>query len=140
MRRIVIPLTLLSIATTACGPKSVRVDEFRGFPEDPGLALFVVASRHKPRIVASLDEAGFQIADDLLETPSFLRVTVGVDKGMGSCGTLANVKYALRYEGAAILELRAAGWLGDCAENVFDTMSRRLMMVFKDTEKGEEEP
>ena len=92
----------------------------------PGPAVYLIAARQKPRIVESLRQAGVRLADDILDTPLTLRVTVGNEKGFRSCGTRNNVKYAVRVGGATTLELKDAGWTGACEPNVFDRLSARL--------------
>lgn len=96
-----------------------------------------MAPRQKPRIAEALTEAGFGIAMDLLETPLFLRVTVGNEKGFRSCGTRNNVKFALRREGNTVLEFTEAGWTGSCEPNVFDMLAKRLASEIQNQAHGE---
>lgn len=133
-------LVLLAACLGGCASEGVRVTQLGPLPGDGEATLFVVASRQKPRIEASLRDAGFQVVDDLLATPYFLRVTVGTDKGRKSCGALANVKYDLRHANRRVLELAAAGWTGACPDNVFDAMSRRLMAIFEQANAREAPP
>jgi hypothetical protein len=137
MRRTRIALALFATCLWGCASEGIRLTEHDSFPTDRDPVLFVVASRQKARILASLHESGFRVAGDVLEAPYFLRVTVGVDKGRRACGPLANVKYELRYADRGILDLAAAGWTGSCPDNVFDAMSRRLMGVFENSNAEE---
>jgi len=89
-------------------------------------SVFVVATRDKPRIVASLEAAGIRVATDLLEAGFLLRVTVGSGQGAQSCGTRHNVKYSLRLENVPVVELAEKGYTGTCTPNVFDVLSARL--------------
>jgi hypothetical protein len=89
-------------------------------------SIYVIAAKQKPAAVASLRRAGIVVVDDLAESSHQLRVTLGVDKSFRDCGTLNNVKYALRSEGRSILELQARGWTGECQPSVFDEMSQQL--------------
>jgi hypothetical protein len=90
--------------------------------------VFVVAARQKPRIVESLAAAGITVSTDLLAAGFMLRVTVGADQGFAGCGTRNNVKYSLRHEDVAVLDLVDKGWTGTCRPNVFDAMSQRLAL------------
>jgi hypothetical protein len=76
--------------------------------------------------MAALRRAGIVVVDDLLESSHQLRVTLGVDKSFRDCGTLNNVKYAMRLQRRTLLELAGRGWTGECQPNVFDEMSREL--------------
>ena len=132
MRLALAALALFATCLSGCASEGIRITQYSPFPADRDPVLFVVAPRQKPRILASLRDAGFHVAGDVLEAPYFLRVTVGVDKRRRGCGRLANVKYELRRADRDILELAAAGWTGSCPDNVFDAMSRRLMSAFED--------
>jgi hypothetical protein len=93
--------------------------------------LFLVAAQQKAEISASLRSVGFQLADDLLDAPYFLRVTLGNEQGSRSCGALQNVKYSLRRDGIEVLSIAGKGWSGSCQPNVFDLASRELAAAFE---------
>lgn len=118
---------LTALLLCACTPQPSRVTYEALLPETRDRQLFLVATRQKERVRHSLEKAGFEMVEDPLEAPFYLRVTLGNEKGFRDCGTLNNVKYALRYEGIPILDLGAAGWTGTCEPNVFDEMSGQLM-------------
>lgn len=113
-----------------CTPKAARVEFARRLPSSEP-RVFLVAAQQKERIAESLQEAGFELADDLLDAPYLLRVTLGNEKDFRACGTLSNVKYSLRHEGRSVVDLTAAGWSGTCKPNVFDEMSERLIRRFE---------
>jgi hypothetical protein len=111
-------------------------------PAAPGVAVpepavYLVAARQKARIAESLRRAGIRVADDILDSPALLRVTVGNEKSFRSCGTRNNVKYALRIGGATGVELKKAGWTGTCEPNVFDDLSAQLAHALRATHRGE---
>ena len=93
-------------------------------------SVFVMAARQKPRIIESLAAAGIEVSTNLLEAGFTLRVTVGADQGREDCGSRNNVRYALRLENAAVLDLAEKGWTGICTPNVFDVLSGRLAGAF----------
>ncbi len=53
-------------------------------------------------------------------------MTLGIDQRSRPCGTLNNVRYALRRGGQTLIEVEAKGWTGSCEPNVFDDASRAL--------------
>lgn len=93
-------------------------------------SVFVMAARQKPRIIESLTAAGIEVSTNLLEAGFTLRVTVGADQDRDDCGSRNNVRYALRLENAAVLDLAEKGWTGICTPNVFDVLSGRLAGAF----------
>ena len=103
---------------------------------DPLPTVYLVAARQKPRIADSLRSARVRVADDVLDAPMLLRVTVGDEKGFRDCGTRNNVKYSLRVGGAEILGLAAVGWTGTCEPNVFDELSARLARALSTSTEG----
>ena len=102
--------------------------------------VFLVATRQKPRILESLGAAGIAVAPDLLDAGFMLRVTIGVDQGSQACGTRNNVKYALRRENAAVVELADKGWTGTCTPNVLDALSQRLAETLASGNRSESTP
>ena len=113
-----------------CTTKATRAIYERPLPSTEDERIFLVATRQKERIERSLGAAGFALTDDPLATKLFLRVTLGNEKGFRECGTLNNVKFALRHTEQPVLELVAAGWTGTCEPNVLDDMSHELMRRF----------
>ena len=117
---------------------------------DPGAAaaalhttnrtIFVVATRQKARIIESLEAVGIKVSQDLAEAGFMLRVTVGTDQGWRDCGTRNNVKYSLRREGVAVVELAEKGWTGTCTPNVFDVLSRQLAEVLASDDDSQGAP
>ena len=93
--------------------------------------FYVTAAKQKPAIVDALRRAGIVVVDDLLESSHQLRVTLGVDKSFRSCGTLNNVKYAIRLQRRTLFELAGRGWTGECEPNVFDEMSLELARAIR---------
>ncbi len=89
-------------------------------------SVFLIAAQQKPRIIESLATAGIMVSTDLLEAGFTLRVTVGIDQGWRGCGNRNNVKYSLRRDSVAVLDLAAKGWTGTCTPNVFDLLSQQL--------------
>lgn len=128
-------LAALALAVVAACTSDVRVSGALPLEPEPRPAVFLVATRHKAAIASSLERAGFRLADDLLEAPYYLRVTVGVDRFPSSCGSVANVKYELSRDGTVLRTLSAAGWTGSCEENVFRALSRSLMNEFRSPEE-----
>lgn len=116
-------IALLPAAMAAAGSAAEE-----GAPEAGAAppAVYLVAARQKPVIAESLRRAGIHLADDILDAPEMLRVTVGASKGSKVCGTYNNVIYALRAEGETVLELKDEGWTGTCLPNVFDALSEQL--------------
>ena len=93
--------------------------------------LFLVAAQQKEEIAASLTAVGFELVDNLLNAPYFLRVTLGNEQGFRSCGTLQKVKYSLRSNGEEVLLVANEGWSGSCEPNVFDLASHDLASAFE---------
>ena len=114
----------------ACAPKPIRAIYEKPFAAGEDRALFLTAARQKDRIERALVAAGFSLAEDPLGTRAHLRVTIGNEKRLRDCGSLNNVKFALRLDGEPVLELAAAGWTGSCEPNVLDDMSRDLARRF----------
>lgn len=117
-----------------CGPTAPVLDVLEPLPAGAPPRMRVTAAQQKERIVAALHAAGVQVSDG--DAPYLLRVTLGVDQGRRECGTLNNVRYALRREGRTLLEITAKGWTGTCLPNVFDDASRLLQRHLLDTSTG----
>jgi len=117
---------LLLGVLAACGPTAPTVDVRQPLPKGEDPVLCVTAAQQKPAIEQALRAAGFQVVDGPAQTPYLLRVTLGLDQGARACGTLNNVRYALRRAGETIVQAEAKGWTGSCEPNVFDAVSRLL--------------
>jgi len=128
----------MALACTTGVPAETAMGSFHGSTDR---RLFLVAAQQKKEIAASLDAAGFEIADNLLHAAYFLRVTLGNEQGFRSCGTLQKVKYSLRSEDREVLLITTKGWTGSCQPNVFDLASRDLAAAFDDSrgERGKHE-
>jgi hypothetical protein len=113
----------MALACTTGVPAETAMGSFHGSTDR---RLFLVAAQQKKEIAASLDAAGFEIADNLLHAAYFLRVTLGNEQGFRSCGTLQKVKYSLRSEDREVLLITTKGWTGSCQPNVFDVASHEL--------------
>ena len=124
-------LLVLLLLLSACGsrPPTPKTPSFIALEAEP--SFYLIAAKQKPEILASLRGAGITVVDDLLESSHQLRVTLGVDKSFRDCGTLNNVKYAIRQQSRTLLELAGRGWTGGCQPNVFDEMSRELARVIR---------
>lgn len=119
-------LILLGIIVASCEATAPEVRVIEPLPQGTDPAIYVTAARHKEEIVRSLRAVGFRIADEPVESQYLLRVTVGIDQNTQACGTLNNVRYALRTEGRTLVEAVAKGWTGTCEPNVFNVVSREL--------------
>jgi hypothetical protein len=119
-------LLALVLLLPACGtvPPTPTTPSFLVLEAEP--SFYLIATKQKPEILAALRRAEIVVVDDLLESSHQLRVTLGVDKSFRDCGTLNNVKYAIRLQMRTLLELAGRGWTGECQPNVFDEMSREL--------------
>ncbi len=127
-------LLLVCSAVAACGPTAPAVYVAEPLPAEPPPVVQVTAAKQKDAIVRALRAAGVQIGDHA--APYLLRVTLGVDQGSKPCGTLNNVRYAVRREGRTLLEVTAKGWTGTCVPNVFDEASQALQRQLAETGKG----
>lgn len=115
----------LAAALAACGPTPavVRVVE----PLPPGeRVLTLTAAQQRPAIEQALRVAGFVLDDRPRRDALLLRVTLGIDQGSQACGTLNNVRYALRRDRQTLMVVEAKGWTGSCQPNVFDEASVAL--------------
>lgn len=96
----------------------------------PSAAVFVIAARQKTQIENSLHRAGIALAEDITNAAYLLRVTIGNEKGWRECGTLNNVKFALRRNSEDIVLITGSGWTGDCNPTIFDRVSKALRDSF----------
>jgi hypothetical protein len=88
--------------------------------------LTVTAAQQKPAIEQALRAAGFVLDERPRQDALLLRVTLGIDQRSQACGTLNNVRYALRRDQQTLIVVEAKGWTGSCAPNVFDEASIAL--------------
>jgi hypothetical protein len=116
---------LLAVGLGACGPTPATVRVIEPLPSAAPV-LVVTAARQKDAIEHALRAVGFAVDDRPRDGDYLLRVTLGVDQGSRACGTLNNVRYALRRDGRTLIEVEAKGWTGTCEPNVFDDASRAL--------------
>ena len=121
--------TVMSVAL-ACGSVRPQVTRYAPFPTDTDPTIFVISATHKPAAIDALRRTRFEIVDNLAHAEFVARVTVGVDKSFGSCGTLNNVKLALSSREQQLLEIQARGWTGTCQPNVFDQVADALRQEF----------
>ena len=119
-------LILLLRVLAGCGPTAPEVRVLGPVPQAVDRAIFVTASRQKERVVRAMRGAGFEIVDRIQNASALLRVTVGVEQGSRPCGTLNNVRYALRVQGRTVIVAEAKGWTGSCEPNVFDEVSQEI--------------
>lgn len=119
-------LVLLCIVIAGCAPTVPKSRVVSALPRGADPAIYVTAGRQKEEIVRALQLAGFRVVDVPHESSYLLRVTIGVDQGTRSCGTLNNVRYSLRTGGREIAEVAAKGWTGSCEPNVLAAASQEL--------------
>jgi hypothetical protein len=117
---------LMSIALAGCSPVTPEVQVFEPLPHGIDTPIYVTAARQKDKIKRALRDAGFRIVDRMEDSLRLMRVTMGVDQGTQTCGTLNNVRFQLRYEGRNVVEATAKGWTGSCQPNIFDEVSREM--------------
>jgi hypothetical protein len=117
---------LLSIALSGCSPVAPEVRVFEPLPQGINTPIYVTAARQKDKIKHALSDAGFRIVDRVEDSLRLMRVTIGVDQGSQSCGTLNNVRFQIRFEGRNVVEATAKGWTGSCQPNVFDEVSHEM--------------
>ena len=113
-------------ACAACGATAPAVTVVTPLPRGEDPSIVVIAARQREAVITALTAAGFRIAERVQESPYLLRVTLGVDQGSRACGTLNNVRYALRRDQQTIVEVSAKGWTGTCVPSVFNDASRAL--------------
>jgi hypothetical protein len=109
-----------------CADRASQIRVVEQLPRGADPFIFVTAARQKNEVVRALRTAGFRLVDAQVDGAYLLRVTVGIDQDSQACGTLNNVRYALRVERRDIIEAVAKGWTGTCEPNIFDTVSREL--------------
>lgn len=120
---------LLSAGLAGCGASAPTVAVLEPLPaEEP--VLVVTAARQKQAVERALRAAGFTVDERPRADAYLLRVTLGIDQGSRPCGTLNNVRYALRREKRTLVEIEAKGWTGTCEPNVFDAASQALRQQF----------
>lgn len=119
-------LLLATVIVAGCAEKTPQIRVIEQLPRGTDPIIFVTAARQKDEIVHALRAAGFHLVDTQVDGAYLLRVTVGIDQDSQACGTLNNVRYALRSEKRDIIEAVAKGWTGTCSSNVHDTVSREL--------------
>lgn len=119
-------LILVTLILAGCAEKVAQIRVVQPLPHGVDPTIYVTAARQKEDIVRALRTAGFHLVDGQDDEAYLLRVTVGVDQGSQACGTLNNVRYALRKDSHDLIVAEAKGWTGTCEPNVFDTVSRAL--------------
>ena len=124
-------LLALVLTLPACGTVPPTLTKQGALVLEAEPSFYVTAAKQKPAVVGALRKAGIVVVDDLLESSHQLRVTLGIDKSFRGCGTLNNVKYAIRLQRRTLLELAGRGWTGECEPNVFDEMSLELAQTIR---------
>ncbi len=126
-RSIVFGLTatlLLQIACTTTVPATVT---WSGrFPLDKDGGVWVVATRQREALLASLQNAGIKIATDYGSVSYSLRVRVGRSRAGMRCGPVNNVSYVVNGPGKLLIVIKGRGVTGSCKPSVFDDMSQTL--------------
>lgn len=130
-------LTFVATILAGCSETAPQIRIIEPLPHGQEPSIYLTAARHKNEVGRFLHAAGFQITDIQTDNTYLLRVTVGIDQGSRACGTLNNVRYALRKDNRDIIEATAKGWTGTCEPNVFDTVSRELRQRITEMTKDE---
>ena len=117
---------LMCVVLAGCSPVALELRVFESLPQCIDLPIYVTAARQKDNIKRSLRDAGFHIVDRMEDSVRLMRVTIGVDQGSQTCGTLNNVRFQLRFESRNVAEATAKGWTGTCQPNIFDEVSRAM--------------
>jgi hypothetical protein len=107
-----------------------KVKVMEGFPGSKPRTIAVQSEQDQASVVASLEQAGFQVKPDSGSAAFLLRVSVGTNRAKASCGRVNNVRYSLDTAGSTVLEIQARGWTGTCSPNVYDEMSAALAQAF----------
>ena len=124
-------IALVSAAAIAgCATSTSGIERRSMLDDASNRSLFVVAASHRRAAVEALSRAGFTVVEDLLASPHYLRVVVGVQKNSVACGSLHNVKYDLRQKGRSAVALTRSGWIGHCQANVFEQLAQELSELF----------
>jgi hypothetical protein len=127
---------MIVFSVVGCTPVTPEVQVFEPLPEGIDTPIYLTAARQKDNIKRALRVAGFRIVDRMEDSLRLMRVTIGVDQGSQTCGTLNNVRFQIRYEGRNVVEATAKGWTGSCQPNIFDEVSREMRQsLFRTTTK-----
>ena len=119
-----IAMLLLQLACTTTVPATVT---WSGrFPLDKAGGVWLVATRQRKAILASLQKAGIKIATEYQSVSYSLDVRIGRGRGGRRCGPVNNVAYVLNGPGELLMVIKGRGVTGSCIPNVFDDMSRML--------------
>lgn len=139
MKHLISGLLFILAATIlpGCSETATHIRIIEPLPRGQEPSIYLTAARHKNEIGRFLQTAGFQIADTQTDNTYLLRVTVGIDQGSQACGTLNNVRYALRKNNRDVIEATAKGWTGTCEPNVFNAVSRELRQRIAELIKDE---
>jgi len=88
--------------------------------------IFVNARHNRTRIMESLTKAGLTLAKKSTDGGYVLDVRQGSSRSSGECGNIRNISYVVSGDSRKIMVMKGRGWTGECAENIFDSMSAEL--------------
>ncbi len=88
--------------------------------------MYVIAKHNRAKIVESLAKAGLTSVDRRTDGGYVLDVRQGSSRASGACGNVRNDSYTVSGDGGVIMVMKGRGWTGECARNIFDSMSAAL--------------
>lgn len=124
---IVFLLTSTLVLQAACSSTvPARVTRFPAAPLDKDAKVWVIAQQDRETIVASLRNAGIEIASDLKSMGYSLEVRVGGSRGNRKCGSIHNIVYILIGQGQRLMVIKGRGVIGCGPGGAIDEMSLEL--------------